>query len=43
VDTSNGIVILRGHVASDYEREQAISIARDIKGVKTVKSELTSS
>ena len=43
VDTRNGVVTLRGHVDSDYEREQAITIARNIKGVKTVKSELTSS
>ena len=41
VDTRNGVVTLRGHVDSDYEREQAITIARNIKGVKTVKSELT--
>jgi hyperosmotically inducible protein len=43
VDTQNGVVTLRGHVDSDFEREQAITIARNIKGVKTVKSELTSS
>ena len=43
VDTRNGVVTLRGHVDSDYEREQAITIARNIKGVKTVESELTSS
>jgi len=43
VDTRNGVVTLRGHVDSDFEREQAITIARNIKGVKTVKSELTSS
>ena len=43
VDTQNGVVILRGHVDSDFGREQAISIARNIKGVKAVKSELTGS
>ena len=43
VDTQNGVVTLRGHVDSDFEREQAITIARNIKGVKSVKSELTSS
>ena len=43
VDTQNGVVTLRGHVDGDFEREQAITIARNIKGLKTVKSELTSS
>ncbi|MGB7930802.1 MAG: BON domain-containing protein [Gammaproteobacteria bacterium] len=43
VDTRNGVVTLRGHVDSDFEREQAITIARNIKGVKAVMSELTSS
>lgn len=41
VNTSNGIVTLRGSVNNEQEREQAISIARDVKGVKDVLSELT--
>jgi len=43
VDTENGVVTLRGHVDSDFEREQAELIAHNIKGVKKVKPELTSS
>lgn len=42
VDTKNGVVILHGRVDSDFEREQAISIAASIKGVKSVKPEFDS-
>lgn len=37
VDTKNGVVRLRGKIDSDFEREQAVSIASGIKGVKNVK------
>jgi len=37
VETRNGVVSLGGHVDSDFERDQAISIARGVKGVKNVK------
>lgn len=40
VDTEQGSVTLQGHVDSDYERNKAIAIARSVKGVKSVKSEL---
>lgn len=40
VDTENGVVILRGHIDSEFERGRAIEIASGIKGVKSVKSEL---
>lgn len=41
VETQDGVVTLRGRVDSDAERELALSIASDIKGVESVKSELT--
>ncbi|MFC6669948.1 BON domain-containing protein [Marinobacterium aestuariivivens] len=41
VETQDGVVTLRGQVDSDAERELALSIASDIKGVESVKSELT--
>jgi osmotically-inducible protein OsmY len=40
VHTKNGVVTLQGRVDSEFEREVAIRIARDIKGVKEVKPEL---
>lgn len=41
VDTKNGVVTLRGQVKSASEREQAVSLAREVKGVKKVLSELS--
>lgn len=41
VDTDNaGVVVLSGNVKSQAEADKAISIARGIKGVTSVKSEL---
>tara|TARA_R110002167_G_scaffold753_3_gene3293 strand:- start:129 stop:1115 length:987 start_codon:yes stop_codon:yes gene_type:complete len=40
VETQNGIVTLRGQVDSDFEKERAVSIARNVTGVKDVKLKL---
>lgn len=40
VDTLRGVVTLNGTVNSDAERDQAISIARNTKGVVQVKDNL---
>ena len=40
VDTKNGIVTLNGKVASRAEEEKAISVAKSIHGVTSVKSNL---
>lgn len=40
VDTDNGVVTLRGKVDSDAERDTAVSVARSIKGVKSVQTKL---
>jgi hyperosmotically inducible periplasmic protein len=36
VDTSGGVVILSGFVASERERQRAVQLARDTTGVKQV-------
>lgn len=36
VDTVNGVVMLSGQVASDNEKEMAISIAKNIRGVRKI-------
>jgi hyperosmotically inducible protein len=41
VSTANGIVTLRGHVASDNERAQALLLARTTLGVDRVEDSLT--
>ena len=41
VSTANGIVTLRGHVASDNERAQALLLARTTVGVERVEDSLT--
>jgi osmotically-inducible protein OsmY len=38
VHTANGVVTLSGKVASGIERELAIELAKNIKGVKSVNS-----
>lgn len=43
VETNNGVVTLQGKTDSDFERQKAIDIARSVKGVKSVKAELTGS
>ena len=40
VDTNNGVVTLNGNVSNAGERRKALEIARDTKGVKTVKDNL---
>jgi hyperosmotically inducible periplasmic protein len=40
VDTSNGVVTLSGPVHSGVERAEALKIARNTKGVKSVKNKL---
>jgi hyperosmotically inducible periplasmic protein len=40
VETLNGTVMLSGFAKSDKERTTAEGIARDIKGVKSVKNEI---
>jgi hyperosmotically inducible protein len=40
VETLNGTVLLSGFAKSDKERLQAADIARDSKGVKSVKNEI---
>ena len=41
VATENGVVTLRGAVQSDAARQRAVSLAREIQGVKDVRDELT--
>jgi hyperosmotically inducible periplasmic protein len=41
VDTRAGVVYLTGRVGSDEEKEQAIKLARETKGVKDVQANLT--
>jgi osmotically-inducible protein OsmY len=36
VDTKQGVVALKGTVDSDAERQAAVELARDIKGVRRV-------
>ena len=40
VETLNGTVQLSGFAKSETEREQAAALARDVKGVKTVKNDI---
>jgi osmotically-inducible protein OsmY len=40
VDTQNGVVTLKGAVATDSEKRQAVSIARNTDGVNSVTDEL---
>lgn len=40
VDTSNGMVTLKGQVSSQAEADRAIELARTVEGVKDVSSEL---
>jgi hyperosmotically inducible protein len=42
VDTRDGVVFLTGSVGSDAERQKAIPLARNTKGVRDVKANLTS-
>ncbi len=41
VDTRDGVVFLTGTVGSENEKDQAIKLARDTKGVKDVQANLT--
>jgi hyperosmotically inducible periplasmic protein len=41
VDSTNGVVTLRGQVASDNERAQALLLARSTEGVQRVEDNLT--
>lgn len=41
VETLNGTVMLSGFAKSGTEKSQAEALARDVKGVKSVKNELT--
>ena len=41
VDTRDGVVTLTGQVKSKAEREQALKLARETDGVKTVEDKLT--
>lgn len=41
VDTRDGVVFLTGSIASDTERQKAIQLARETKGVRDVKANLT--
>lgn len=41
VDTRDGVVFLTGSVGSEVEKQQAIQLARDTKGVRDVRSNLT--
>jgi hyperosmotically inducible protein len=43
VDTKDGVVTLTGKVKSKAEADKAVSVARGIKGVTKVESELTAS
>jgi hyperosmotically inducible protein len=40
VETTNGMVTLTGNVPNDYVKNHAISLAKDVEGVKEVKSKL---
>jgi hyperosmotically inducible protein len=40
VDTTDGVVVLKGDVTSAAEKRKALQIARDTDGVKSVKDEL---
>ena len=41
VDTRDGVVFLTGSVGSDAEKEKAIQLAKETKGVRDVQSNLT--
>jgi hyperosmotically inducible periplasmic protein len=41
VDTKSGVVTLKGTVKSEQEKEKAIQIARDTRGVQRVEDQLT--
>ena len=41
VDTRDGVVYLTGSVGSESERDKAIQLARDTKGVRDVQANLT--
>ena len=41
VDTRDGVVFLTGSVASEKEKEQAIKLTRETKGVRDVQANLT--
>jgi osmotically-inducible protein OsmY len=41
VDTRDGVVFLTGTVGSDVEKQQAIQLAKNTKGVRDVQSNLT--
>ncbi|MBI3050425.1 MAG: BON domain-containing protein [Acidobacteria bacterium] len=41
VDTSDGVVTLRGSVESAAERERAVQLARETDGVTSVTDQLT--
>lgn len=41
VDTRDGVVYLTGSVGSDVERQKAVQISKDTKGVRDVQSNLT--
>lgn len=41
VETLNGTVMLSGFAKSQSEKDSAAAIARDVKGVKSVKNEIT--
>ena len=40
VDTSGGVVTLQGQVTSEAERQQALSVARSVDGVRDVRDQL---
>jgi osmotically-inducible protein OsmY len=40
VDTFNGIVYIRGIVASQSTIDEAVTVARSVAGVKSVKNEM---
>jgi osmotically-inducible protein OsmY len=40
VDVDNGVVTLRGTVASPAQRARAVAVAKEVTGVKSVKDEL---
>jgi len=42
VDTRDGVVFLTGAVSTDAERQKAIQLAKDTKGVRDVQANLTS-
>jgi hyperosmotically inducible protein len=41
VDTRDGVVFLTGTVGSDVEKQKAVQLAKDTKGVRDVQSNLT--